>query len=166
MTALLHNCKLNVREGDARGIATLRICCWQVNSALFDSVVQTMCSYLSTSSAWPVLLGHRDLITLATDMVLSVCRNGWAPHQQPLPACRPWWSPHVSPLNALAGRPVITPQNTLPAWAQIFACCSKLLNPQPSTCATLLLRMRRAACAPDSLDPKWEACKYFFIYHI
>ena len=39
-------------------------------------VLQTMCSYLSTSSAWPVLLGHRELIMLAADMVLVTARKG------------------------------------------------------------------------------------------
>lgn len=32
-------------------------------------LVQVMFSYLSTSSAWPLLRARRDLLTLAADMV-------------------------------------------------------------------------------------------------
>ena len=58
--------------------------------------VQTMCSYLATSSAWPVLLGHRDLIMLAADMLLSHCINGPSPSSpcSHPSAVRPAWCPH------------------------------------------------------------------------
>ena len=35
-----------------------------------------MCSYLANSSAWPVLLGHRKLITLAAGMLISSNTEG------------------------------------------------------------------------------------------
>lgn len=40
------------------------------------SVSQTMCSYLAASSAWPVLAGHRKLITLAAGMLLHFNNEG------------------------------------------------------------------------------------------
>ena len=48
-------------------------------SALHGSVEQVMCSYLATSSALPVLLGHRELIMLAADMVHASRNTGWLP---------------------------------------------------------------------------------------
>ncbi len=44
--------------------------------AMHECVLQMMCSYLAASSAWPVLLGHRDLITLAADTVLYASTEG------------------------------------------------------------------------------------------
>ena len=44
------------------------IACWPF-PALHGFAVQVMCSYLATSSALPVLLGHRELIKHAADMV-------------------------------------------------------------------------------------------------
>ena len=42
-------------------------------------VPQTMCSYIATSTAWPILLGHRELIMMAADLVLAVARKGDLP---------------------------------------------------------------------------------------
>jgi hypothetical protein len=42
-------------------------------------VVQVMCSYLADSSALPVLLGHWDVIALATDMVHASTKTGKFP---------------------------------------------------------------------------------------
>ena len=40
---------------------------------------QVMCSYLATSSAMPVLLGHRPLLTMAANMVLATLHAGHLP---------------------------------------------------------------------------------------
>ena len=42
-------------------------------------VLQTMCSYLASSSAWPVLLDHRTLISVAAQMVFVNSSEGHAP---------------------------------------------------------------------------------------
>ena len=39
-------------------------------------VSQVMCSYLASSSAWPVLLGHRPLLKLAANLVLATLKEG------------------------------------------------------------------------------------------
>ena len=60
-----------------------------------------MCSYLAASSAWPVLLGHRELLLLAADVVFVLDSSGkrtlpgaahGAPLCRPIPvSCRLWW---------------------------------------------------------------------------
>ena len=48
----------------------------------YDSIplcMQVMCSYLATSSALPVLLGHQELIALAADMVHASSTTGKGP---------------------------------------------------------------------------------------
>ena len=52
---------------------------------------QTMCSVLASSSAWPVLLGRRDVLTLAADMVHSFHKHDQGvlprPAQEPISQC-------------------------------------------------------------------------------
>ena len=71
----------------------LRTLCLYARSAMHGCALQMMCSYLATSSAWPVLLGHRDLITLAADMVLVTFSKGDPCLQQPVYVCRQ--NPHA-----------------------------------------------------------------------
>ena len=66
-------CCMSVPHARPARSCTLLIC---MRSAKHGCALQMMCSTLATSSAWPVLLGHRDLITLAADMVFSTYSKG------------------------------------------------------------------------------------------
>ena len=55
--------------------------------SVLPAFLQTMCSYLTTSSAWPVLLRHRKLLVMAAGMLLHGTSMGnegdWPSPRQP-----------------------------------------------------------------------------------
>ena len=67
-------CTCRIPHAIPMGTCTL---CLHARSAKHGwCALQVMCSTLATSSAWPVLMGYRDLITVAADMVLVTYSKG------------------------------------------------------------------------------------------
>lgn len=71
-------CDAQFRSGPTCSNGTAHRACSQGRMCVCCPALQMMCSYLTTSSAWPVLLVHWEVIVLAIHLVLAVNSQGGA----------------------------------------------------------------------------------------
>ena len=112
-------------------------------SALCLWGAQMMCSVLAASSAWPVLLNHRYLLTLAADMVHFLHDKDLLPSLSAA-ACLSAVRVLLGIRLLLLGTPIATPAQKCNTMRQRVPWAARVPSSFFRTCPlTLLLRVRR-----------------------